>query len=149
MDITGNHQLDASPEEVWKCILDPSILERIIPGLKTLTATGKDDYDAQSEIKMGPVKGSFLGHLSITDQVPGQSCKVILSQKSKMGNASAEISMKLVPTEDGKTSIDYTGEAKLAGTLARMGQRIVGGVVSTLARQFFEGLENELNSINT
>lgn len=146
MDITGTQKLEASPEVVWKTILDPSVLERIIPGLQTLTALGNDEYDAFSEIKMGPVKGKFNGHLKITDQVEGKSCKVILSQESKMGNASAEISMTLKSIENDHTEVEYTGAAKLSGTLARMGQRIVGGVVKTLSKQFFGELEKELNT---
>jgi carbon monoxide dehydrogenase subunit G len=146
MDITGTQELEATPQVIWSMLLNPSVLERIIPGLKTLTPIGDHEYEALSEIKMGPVKGAFKGHLNITDQVNGKSCKVILSQESKMGNAAAEISMELRERENGMTEIIYNGEAKLAGTLARMGQRIVGGVVKTLARQFFEGLENELKT---
>ena len=146
MDIKGSYVLDATPEEIWNKILDPGVLERIIPGVKTLNAIGDDAYDAFSEIKMGPVKGAFTGHLAIRDQHEYESCKVVLGQESKIGNATAEIAMQLVRNDEGGTTVDYTGNAKLYGTLARMGGRIVGGVVKTLARQFFEGLENELKS---
>lgn len=61
-----------------------------------------------------------------------------------MGNAIAEISMKLLAEEEGLTKINYTREAKMSGMLARMGQRIMSGVVSTLSKQFFQGMESEL-----
>ena len=34
----------------------------------------------------------------------------------------------------------------MSGMLARMGQRIVSGVVSTLSKQFFQGIESELEN---
>ena len=53
-----------------------------------------------------------------------------------MGNAVAEVAMKLI-SEEGGTRIEYEGTARISGMLARMGQRIIGGVVTTLVKQFF------------
>lgn len=145
MDISGSHDLNAGTQKVWDSIMDPRVLEKITPGIKTLEVLGPDEYDALSEIKMGPVKGAFKGNLKITDKIEGKSCKVILDQKSKMGNAVAEISMEIMDKGDNSSEIKYQGSAKLSGTLARMGQRIVGGVVKALAKQFFSALEEELN----
>ncbi len=146
MKINGKHIIDASPSIVWKMILDPKVLERITPGIKTLEEKTTDLYTAISEVKIGPVRGAFEGSLAIKDKVTEESCTVTLDQKSKMGNAKAEISMKLIPTEDGKTEIQYTGDVRMSGMLARMGQRIIGGVVSTLSKQFFTALENEIEN---
>ncbi len=144
MKITGEHQLAAPASEVWKKILDPRILERITPGIKTLEEKGPDHYKAISEVKLGPVKGRFEGDLFIRDKEEGKKCKVVLDQKSKLGNALAEIGMELVPVSERETLIKYSGDARISGMLARMGQRVLGGVVKTLSKQFFEALEKEL-----
>ena len=48
--------------------------------------------------------------------------------------------------ENGKTTeIDYKGDAKLSGRLAMMGQRIIGGVINSLSKQFFDALDKEIN----
>ena len=146
MKITGKYSIDASPELIWKMIIDPRVLEKITPGIKTLEAKGEDRYKAVSEVKVGPVRGDFEGDLSLENKVDGESCTVVLDQKSKMGNAKAEIGLKLIPQEDGKTEIQYTGEARMSGMLARMGQRIMSGVVSTLSKQFFKALEEEIEN---
>lgn len=146
MKINGKHIINATPGTVWKMILDPRVLEKITPGIKTLEEKETDVYKAVSEVRVGPVRGAFEGDLAIIDKVTEESCTVALDQKSKMGNAKAEISMKLIPTEDGKTEIQYTGDVRMSGMLARMGQRIVGGVVSTLSKQFFTALENEIEN---
>ncbi len=146
MEIKGKHIINATPKVVWKMILDPRVLEKITPGIKTLKEKETDVYQAVSEVKVGPVRGAFEGNLAIKDKVTEESCIVALDQKSKMGNAKAEISMKLIPTEDGETEIQYTGDVRMSGMLARMGQRIIGGVVSTLSKQFFTALENEIEN---
>ena len=102
MKIKGKHIIDAAPSVVWKMVLDPRVLEKITPGIKTLEEKETDVYTAISEVKVGPVRGAFEGDLAIKDKVTEESCVVALDQKSKMGNAKAEISMNLIPTEDGK-----------------------------------------------
>jgi carbon monoxide dehydrogenase subunit G len=61
-----------------------------------------------------------------------------------MGNVKAEIGMQLEPAGANQTQIQYTGEARMSGMLASMGQRIMSGVVRTLSKQFFQALEEEI-----
>ncbi|WP_339706154.1 carbon monoxide dehydrogenase subunit G [uncultured Kriegella sp.] len=144
MKITGNYLLSANRDVLWKMLNDPKVLEKVTPGIKTLEAQGEDLYKAISEVKIGPVRGQFQGDLALKDKVEGESCSVVLDQKSKMGNVVAEIGMTLVQKEENQTEVQYTGEAKMSGMLARMGQRIMSGVVSTLSKQFFQAMEKEL-----
>ena len=82
--------------------MDPKVLVRVTPGIKTLKPQGPDNYEAISEVRVGLVKGEFKGNLSINDKVDKESCTLVLDQKSKMGNVVAEIGMKMLPNEDGK-----------------------------------------------
>jgi len=43
-----------------------------------------------------------------------------------------------------QTEIVFSGDAKLSGTLARMGQRLIGSVANMLIKQFFKNLEKEI-----
>ncbi|MEX0275499.1 MAG: CoxG family protein [Flavobacteriaceae bacterium] len=146
MKITGERLLNANTATVWRMVLDPDVLEKVTPGIKKLEAIGADSYHALSQVRVGPVKGEFKGKLTITDKVDGKSCRLVIDQKSTMGHVVAEIDMQLNPTEEDNTHVTYTGEAKMSGMLARMGQRIMGGVVSTLSKQFFEALEKEMEN---
>ncbi|NAS30438.1 carbon monoxide dehydrogenase [Flavobacteriaceae bacterium R38] len=146
MKINGKYDINASSDVIWKMILDPEVLEKITPGIKSLETTDTDTYKAVSEVKIGPVKGAFNGNLSIKDKKEKESCLLVIDQKSKIGNVVAEIGIKLAPSEETNTEIQYTGEAKLSGKLAVMGQRIMSGVVSTLSKQFFKALEKEIEN---
>lgn len=144
MKINGNYTLNVTPDIFWKMVMNPDILEKVTPGIKELKKKAPDSYEAISEVRVGPVKGNFTGNLSIKDKVEEESCTLVVDQKSKMGNVIAEIAMKFIAAEEGKTDVQYTGEAKMSGTLASMGQRIMSGVVSTLSKQFFKSMEAEI-----
>jgi len=144
MKISGHYMLNTTPDVFWNMVMNPDILEKVTPGIKELKEQGMDSYKAISMVKVGPVKGEFIGTLAIKDKVEKESCVLTVDQKSKIGNVVAEIGMKLTPIGDKKTEVNYTGEVRMSGMLARMGQRIMSGVVSTLSKQFFQAMEKEL-----
>lgn len=144
MKINGTYRLNASTTVVWQMLMDPEVLEKVTPGIKKLEPKGPDSFRAISEVSIGPVRGTFEGDLSIKNKIDKESCLLVVDQKSKSGNVVAEIGMQFTPIDGNSTEIQYTGEAKMSGLLARMGQRIMSGVVSTLSKQFFQALEKEL-----
>ena len=144
MNIQGKHTITAPASIIWALLQDPEVLARITPGISRLEVLGTDQYKAISEISIGPVRGSFAGDLEVRDKVEEEKMTLALDLKSKIGNASAEIQIQLSPVDENSTEVSYTGSAQLSGTIARLGQRIMGGVVTTMSRQVFKDLEKEI-----
>jgi len=145
MNVEGKHTLDLPIDLVWKHILDRSILEEVTPGVEQLIELEPHRYEAKSSIKLGPVKGSFKGNLLIHEIKDQESFVLTLEQVSSIGSANADIVVHLVE-EDGRTQVEYGGDAKLTGVIGRLGQRVLGGVVRTLAKQFFDDFEKKIKS---
>lgn len=141
MNVKGKHVLQADVATIWPMLQDEEVLARISPGVSKVEKVGDDQFRAISDISIGPVRGSFEGDLSLIDKVEQETMTLTLSQKSKIGNATAKIVMNLNPLSDVQTEINYNGSAKVSGRLATMGQRILGGVISTLSKQVFKELE--------
>lgn len=146
MIIQGKYRIEASITDVWRLLMDFKVLEKITPGISELQPLEADKFKTITKIKIGPVKGTFDGHLEIRDKVENSKATLVINQKSKIGNVSAEIIIQLTSVER-LTEIDYKGEARLSGKLAMMGQRIIGGVISSLTKQFFESLDNEIKDV--
>ena len=144
MHLDGSHILHAPVKVVWNMLQDPEILARITPGIKTLEAEGEDLYKAISEVKLGPVSGSFKGKLEVVDKVAPERFTLKIKQNSKIGNVAAEGTIILKPAESNKTEVVFSGDAKLSGTLARTGQRVLSGVARTMTQQFFQAMDEEI-----
>ena len=144
MHLEGSHTLQASTGMIWTMLMDPETLAKVTPGISSLEATGDDSFNAVSKVKIGPVNGAFSGTVQIVDKVEGESFKLIIQQKSKIGNVTAEGSIKLLPQSAEETEVQFAGDAKLSGTLARTGQRVVSGVARSLTKQFFTDLQSEI-----
>ncbi len=141
MKVNGKHLLNADVATLWAMLQDPEVLSSITPGKTRIERVEGDEFTAVSEIGIGPVRGTFEGEMSIIDKIEAESMTLKLVQKSRMGNAEASVVMNLNALDSEQTEVVYEGTAKVSGRLATMGQRILGGVVSTLSKQVFKELE--------
>jgi hypothetical protein len=144
MQLAGKHILHAEPPRVWAMLMDMDTLAKVVPGISRLERTGDNIYKSILDIKMGPVNGSFTGHLQMDDIKEPDGFTLKVQQNSKIGNANAAIRIHLLPVDNNQTEISFDGEVKLSGLLAGLGQRVMSGVSNTLTKQFFANLEKEL-----
>ena len=144
MKLEGTHMLSASREKIWELLLNPEILARVTPGITRLDPIGDFSYKAISEVKIGPVSGSFSGDMEVIDQVPPESFVLKMRQNSKIGNVIAKGNIFLKEIDSSTTEVEFSGKAQLSGLLARTGQRVLTGVARSLTEQFFKAIEKEL-----
>ena len=149
MKIKGVHSVETDISSLWEMLQDTDVLAKISPGVGRIERVEGDRFKAISDISIGPVKGSFEGELELLDKIENESMTMLLIQKSKIGNAEARIVMNLNEVGSASTEITYDGKAKVSGTLAAMGQRIMGGVVKTLTKQIFKELDQEIAKRNS
>ncbi len=149
MLLTGNEIVNADPSSLWKMLMDPVFLAKVLPNISSLEQLSEASYQATFSIKIGPINGNFSGILELKDIVEEKSFTLSTLQQSKMGNANADVLINLEPIDDGQTEVIFDGNIKLSGMLARVGQRLVGGIANTLTKQFFDNLHKELALTNS
>ncbi|MCX8224793.1 MAG: carbon monoxide dehydrogenase subunit G [Sulfitobacter sp.] len=144
MKMSDTRQIAASPEEVYAALLDPDMLIKCVPGATEVIGSPEDGYEATVVQKVGPVKATFKGQVTMSDMVPGQSIKISGEGKGgAAGFAKGEADVTLVP-KDGGTELTYDVEAKVGGKLAQLGSRIIDGFAKKMADQFFNNLQETL-----
>jgi uncharacterized protein len=140
--LEGTHTIQAPRDKVWKLLLDPNVLAKCTPGVKSMEAAGEDNYKATLELGIGPVRGQFTGNVRVTEKNYPDTMTLSVDGSGGPGGMKAVGKLKLV--EDGdNTIISYEGEPQLSGRIAAVGMRLVGGVAKQLAGQFFEKLNLE------
>lgn len=147
MNLAGKYLLHAAPPKVWATLMNMDSLANIVPGISRLEQTGDHTFKSILDIKLGPVSGSFTGHLQLDDLQEPNAFTLKAQQNSKIGNANALIKITLAAVGDSDTEIAFDGDVKMSGMLASLGQRVMGGVSNTLTKQFFLNLEKELEKI--
>jgi hypothetical protein len=138
MQMSGERDIAAPSDVVWAALLDAEVLKACVPGCQEMTGSADDGFEAVVVQKVGPVKATFKGAVSISNMVAGQS--LTLSGEGKggaAGFAKGDADVRLEPTEVG-TRLIYEVEAKVGGKLAQLGSRIIDGFAKKMADQFFQ-----------
>ncbi len=138
MTMAGEYQIPASQQTVWEKLNDPAVLKACIPGCQELNKTGDNGFQAVATIKIGPVKATFKGAVTLSDLDPPNGYKISgQGEGGVAGFAKGGATVKLAP-KDGGTLLTYNVEAQIGGKLAQLGQRLVNGAAKKVADDFFQ-----------
>lgn len=141
MQMTGERVIQADRNTVWAALLSPEVLKECVPGTQELVGTPEDGFEATVQQKVGPVKATFKGNVTLSDVVEHEALTLTGEGKGgAAGFAKGAAKVNLEDTGDG-TRLIYEVEAKVGGKLAQLGSRIVDGFAKKMADQFFTRLE--------
>ena len=144
MQMSDTRQIAVPPAEVYAALLNPDMLKACVPGAQEVTGSVADGFEATVVQKVGPVKATFKGEVTISDMVQDSSLKIDGSGKggaAGFAKGGAEVTLS---EKDGGTELSYDVEAKVGGKLAQLGSRIIDGFAKKMADQFFENLQTAL-----
>ncbi len=145
MKLSGEHHIPASRQTVWDALNDPETLQACLPGCETLEKVSDTKMNATITTKIGPVKATFQGAVTLNDLDPPNSYTLNgEGQGGPAGFASGTASIALTEA-DGGTLLKYEVKAKVGGKLAQIGSRLIDSVTKKLAGQFFGALVNRLS----
>ncbi len=139
-DITGTYNLKTPPATAWALLNDVKVLQTCIPGCKSLTETGPDEYEAELMVGVGPVRGVYKGTVKITERKPPQSYRMTVKGSGGAGFVQGDGVLTLSSNGSGGTTVSVKGTAEAGGLLARVGHRFIDGAATQLTRKFFECL---------
>lgn len=144
MDLIGSKKIAASRDIVWQAILSADVLKACVPGCTEMSGSAEDGFEATVVQKVGPVKATFKGEVTLSDMVCPTS--LTLTGQGKGGAAGfAKGGAKVHLEQDGEeTTLHYNVEAMVGGRLAQLGSRIIDGFAKKMADQFFSNIQSQI-----
>ena len=144
MKMNGEFRVPTDRETVWRALNDPEVLKECLPGCREIEKTSDTEMTATLVLKVGPVKATFAGGVTLSDLDPPNGYTLSgQGQGGTAGFASGEARVRLVD-EGGETVVQYDVDAKVGGKLAQIGSRLIDSTAKKLARQFFDSLAEKL-----
>ena len=144
MDIAGTYTFNAKSDRVWTLLMDPQVISACIPGCEGFEPAGEDRYKARLNVALAAISGSYEGTIVISDKVPLTSYRLTADGQGRPGfvKGSAAISLR---EEGSATVVDVQGTVQTGGPVARVGQRLIGGVSKMMMDRFFICLQSKLS----
>jgi carbon monoxide dehydrogenase subunit G len=146
MQLSDFREIKADPATVWAAILNPDVLKDCVPGCESMTGDAETGFEAVVTQKVGPVKATFKGAVSISDRIEGKSLKISGEGKGgPAGYAKGGAAVTLEPMEGG-TRLSYEVDASVGGKIAQLGSRIIDGFAKKMADEFFTRFQDALEA---
>ncbi len=140
MELKGEYRIPAPREQVWEMLNDPAVLRECIPGCESLEGSAAEGFTARVTTKVGPVKATFNGAVTLSNVNPPESYTISGEGKGGVaGFAKGGADVKLT-TDGTETLLAYTVNAQVGGKLAQLGSRLIDSTAKKLADQFFSCL---------
>lgn len=138
MDMQDSRRIAAPRETVWAALNDPDVLKASIPGCETVEKTGENELQAKVTLKIGPVKASFTGKVTLSNIDPPNGYTISgEGQGGVAGHARGGADVRL-EADGEETILHYTVRAEVGGKIAQLGSRLIDATAKKLAGEFFE-----------
>ena len=144
MQIKSSQSFDAPIDRVWELLIDPDSVARCVPGCEKLEPLGDDRYWATISVRVASIGGTYQGTVAIVEKRPPNSYKLLMEGDGRSGFVKGEGAFSL--TSQGEaTLVELSGEVQIGGTIARFGQRLLGGVSKMMVDRFFDCLKERVS----
>jgi carbon monoxide dehydrogenase subunit G len=143
MNVSGSYLLPAPPERVWLAVHDVEILRQTLPDCEQLDQTGPSTYAGVARVGIAVIRGLYTGTVRLSQEREPEFLWVSVEARSGHAQFKGEGSMTLQPTEHG-SRLTYSGEARVFGPVAAVGQRLIPSAAKSLSERFLENLERKL-----
>ncbi len=146
MQLTDSRDIMANPAVVWAAILNPEVLKECVPGCESMAGSVADGFTAVVVARVGPVKATFTGAVTLSDIDVGKAVKISGEGKGGVaGHAKGSAMVTMEPIEGG-TRLHYDVDAAVGGKLAQLGSRIIEGFAKKMADEFFERFQSAVEA---
>ena len=149
MELHGEVGIAAPRARVWAALNDPETLARCIDGVESLArvpdAAGGERFQGRMNARVGPVRASFAGHVTLTQvEAPARYVLVGEGKGGVAGFAKGEAVVTLTETAAEATLLTYHVTSSVGGKLAQLGARLIEGAAKGYADTFFTRLKAEI-----
>ncbi len=138
MKIEGTYVIPAPRDAVWQHLMNPDTLAHSIPGCEKLVPHSDGSYHAEMKIGISSVKGTYHGRVEILDTVAPERYRMKVEGQGTGGFVKGEGTLTLSDGGTAGTTISYTGDAQVGGTIANVGQRLIQAAARQIVNHFFQ-----------
>lgn len=145
MDIFGSYTFDVSADRVWDLLMDPAALSSCIPGCTRFEPDGEDRYAVTLTVALAAITGTYNGTVNLTDKTLHTLYRLVMEGQGRAGFVKGSSVISLRPAGE-STAVDVSGAVHTGGPIARVGQRLIGGVARMMLDRFFACLKAKLEA---
>jgi carbon monoxide dehydrogenase subunit G len=146
MHFEGTVQINAPRDRVWAFVIDPNQVGQCGPGVETIDVIDATHFKASAKVGVGFISARFVVNLEFVD-LDAPNAATIKAHGQAPGSAvDADARMQLSDADGGGTTMDWSADVNIAGTLASVGARLIEGTANKMIGQTFDCIRTKLEA---
>ncbi|MFQ5838556.1 MAG: CoxG family protein [Thermoplasmata archaeon] len=137
MEFEGKFTVRASLDKVWKTFMDPNKLKDCMPDLQLLEVFGEDHYRTVVKVGVSFIKGKFDFDVNVVEKQEPTHARFRAHGKGRGSGVDVDSTIDLAETSGG-TEMTWHADAKVVGTLASVGSRVLRSTAEKRVNEFFD-----------
>ena len=146
MHFEGTTEIDAPRDKVWAFVVDPQQVGWCGPGVESIEQVDETHYRARAKVGIGIISARFAVNLELAEAVEPDRAVIRASGQAPGSAVDAVGEMVLSGPPDGPTTMAWSADVSIMGTIASVGSRLIEGTANKLIGQAFECMRTKLEA---
>jgi uncharacterized protein len=144
MHFEGTVQIAAPRDRVWAFVMDPNQVGQCGPGVESIEVIDDTHFKASAKVGIGFISARFVVNMEFAETSPPDAATIKAHGQAPGSAVDATAKMRLSDGADGGTTMDWSADVNIAGTLASVGSRMIEGTADKMIGQTFDCMKSKL-----
>ena len=146
MHFEGTVEIAASRDKVWAFVIDPQQVGSCGPGVESIEVVDATHFRARAKVGVGFISAKFVVDLEMAETDPPNKAVIKAHGQAPGSAVDATATMALSDGPEGTTTMDWSADVTISGTLASVGARLIDGTANKMIGQTFQCMRTKLEA---
>ena len=146
MHFEGSVPIKASREKVWAFVIDPQQVGWCGPGVESIEEVDATHFRARAKVGIGVISARFAVNLELVETDEPDRAVIKASGQAPGSAVEATGEMRLSGPDAGPTTMAWSADVAILGTIASVGARLIEGTANKLITQAFDCMRAKLEA---
>jgi uncharacterized protein len=146
MQFAGTTEITAPRARVWAFVIDPEQVGWCGPGVESIDVVDATHFKARAKVGIGPISARFAVNLELAEAVEPERAVIRASGHAPGSAVDARGEMVLSGPAEGPTTMAWSAEVTVMGSIASIGSRLIEGTANKLIAQAFDCMRSKLEA---
>jgi carbon monoxide dehydrogenase subunit G len=146
VQFSGVTEIKAPRDRVWAFVIDPEQVGWCGPGVEAIEKVDDTHFGARAKVGIGVISARFNVKLELVEAVAPDRAVIKASGQAPGSAVEATGEMTLSGAPEGPTTMSWSANVTILGTIASVGARLVEGTANKLIRQAFDCMRAKLEA---
>jgi carbon monoxide dehydrogenase subunit G len=146
MQFAGTVDIAAPRDKVWAFVIDPDQVGQCGPGVESIEVIDDTHFKATAKVGIGFINARFVVNMEMAELTPPDKAVIKAHGQAPGSAVDATAQMNLSDGPDGGTTMDWSADVAIAGSLASIGARLIEGTANKMIGQTFDCMKSKLEA---